>query len=101
MEIPALKGGTGFEWDIGNLTHIEQHNVSPDEAEEVFSDNNNIWKEDVGHSTSSEKRFLVIGKTEKGRLLYQIFTRRENKIRVISSRDAHKKKEIALYEETT
>ena len=98
MGIPALKGVTGFEWDIGNLTHVAQHNVSPDEAEEVFSDRNNVWKEDVGHSTASETRFLIIGKTEKGRLLYQIFTRRGDKIRVISSRDAHKQKEVALYE---
>jgi uncharacterized protein len=83
------------------IEKIPSHNVLPYEAEEVFSDRNNVWKEDVGHSTSSETRFLIIGKTEKGRLLYQIFTRRGNKIRVISSRDARKKKEVVLCEETT
>jgi uncharacterized DUF497 family protein len=40
---------------------------------------------------------LIIGKTERGRLLYQIFTRWGDKIRVISSRDINKK-EVHLYE---
>lgn len=101
MEIPDLKGVIGFEWDMGNLTHIARHNVTSDEAEEVFSDRDNVWQEDIEHSTNREIRYLIIGKTEKGRLLYQVFIRRGNKIRVLSSRDAHKKKEVALYEETT
>ena len=47
-----------------------------------------------------EERFLIIGKTKKGRLLYQIFTIRGDKIRVISSRDINKK-EVGLYEKET
>jgi len=56
----------------------------------------NVLDEDIVHSII-ENRFLIIGKTEKGRLLYQIFTRRGDKIRVISSRDINKK-EVHLYE---
>jgi len=61
-----------------------------------FQMKKNVLDEDIVHSII-ENRFLIIGKTEKGRLLYQIFTRRGDKIRVISSRDINKK-EVHLYE---
>lgn len=89
----------GFQWDKSNVAHITKHNVLPREAEEVFFDKDNVQDEDLGHSTN-EKRFLIIGKTDKGRLLYQIFTIRRGKIRVISSRDINKK-EVKLYEKET
>jgi uncharacterized protein len=96
METDILEGVTGFEWDEGNIEHIAEHNVTPAETEEIFSDPDNVLSEDMEHSTI-EKRFLIIGKTEQGRLLYQIFTRRGESIRVISSRDINKK-EVYLYE---
>jgi uncharacterized DUF497 family protein len=96
MAMDVLEGVIGFEWDEGNIEHIAEHDVIPDEAEEVFSDTDNVLDEDIEHSVI-EDRFLIIGKTEKGRLLYQIFTRRGDKIRVISSRDINKK-EVFLYE---
>jgi uncharacterized protein len=96
MNIDVLTGVIGFDWDEANIEHIAEHDVTPDEAEEVFSDEDNVLDEDVEHSVV-EDRFLIIGKTEKGRLLYQIFTRRGDKIRVISSRDINKK-EVHLYE---
>jgi uncharacterized DUF497 family protein len=94
--IDVLEGVVGFEWDEGNIEHIVEHDVTPDEAEQVFSDPDNVLSEDVEHSLV-ETRFLIIGKTEQGRLLYQIFTRRGDKIRVVSSRDINKK-EVYLYE---
>ena len=90
-----LDGVSGFEWDETNIAHIARHNVTPEEAEQVFFDANNALDEDIKHSTV-EKRFIIIGKTEKGRLLYQIFTRRGDKIRIISSRDINKR-EVELY----
>ena len=96
MILEVFQGVTGFEWDRANIAHIANHNVLPDEAEEVFSDKDNIVEEDVEHSTV-EKRFLIVGKTQEGRLLYQIFTRRGDNLRVISSRDINRK-EVALYE---
>jgi uncharacterized protein len=96
MNLNVLTGVVGFDWNEANIEHIAEHDVTPDEAEEVFSDEDNVQNEDIEHSII-EKRFLIIGKTEKGRLLYQIFTRRGDKIRVISSRDINKK-EVQLYE---
>ena len=88
----------GFDWDEANMAHIARHNVAPEEAEDVFFDKRNVIDEDIKHS-GFEKRFLIIGKTQKGRLLYQIFTRRRNKIRIISSRGINEK-EVKLYEKT-
>src|SRR5260221_3238276 len=86
----------GFEWDEGNISHIAHHKVTPEEAEEIFFDKQNVHKDDIKHSIS-EKRLIIIGKTEKGRLLYQVFTKRGKNIRVLSSRDINKK-EVKLYE---
>jgi len=97
MKLDIFDGIVGFDWDEANILHIADHGVEPDEAEEVFSDTNNVLDDDIKHSFG-EKRFIIIGKNEKGRLLYQIFTRRLDKIRVISSRDVTKKKEVILYE---
>lgn len=98
MAIVKLGKITAFEWDEANIGHIARHNVLPEEAEEVFFDENNVQDEDVEHSTN-EKRYLIIGKTKEGRLLYQIFTVRVKKIRVISSRDINKK-EVQLYKQS-
>ncbi|MBI2268110.1 MAG: BrnT family toxin [Candidatus Blackburnbacteria bacterium] len=92
----SLRGIVGFEWDKGNISHIAKHNVAPRESEDVFFDKNNVLDEDLKHSVG-EQRFLIIGKTKRGRILYQIFTVRGGKIRVVSSRDINKK-EVSLYE---
>lgn len=99
MVIVKLGKVIEFEWDEANIAHIAKHDVRPEEAEEVFFDKDKIQDEDIKHSTV-EKRFLIIGKTKKGRLLYQIFTIRGNKVRVISSRSINKK-EVYLYEKET
>lgn len=96
MNLPDLSKVIGFEWDKANVDHIAKHDVLPHESEDVFFDKRRVIDEDVKHS-SVENRFLVIGKTKTGRILYQIFTIRGNKIRVISSRDINKK-EVKLYE---
>ena len=99
MAVSKLGSTVGFEWDEANIEHIARHNVAPSEAEDVFFDTKNVLDEDIEHSIA-EDRFIIIGKTKEGRLLYQIFTKRGNKIRVISARDINKK-EVELYEEKT
>ena len=97
MDVATLiRGIKRFEWDEANRSHIAKHNVVPQEAEDVFFDPDNTLDEDIEHSTV-EKRFLIIGKTKDERLLYQIFTIRGNKIRIVSSRNLNKK-EVSLYE---
>lgn len=80
----------GFEWDRGNLEHIEKHNVSYRDCEDAFLNKPFIINEDETHS-QTEERFRAYGQTNKRRLIFIIFTIRNNKIRVISSRNQNKK----------
>lgn len=79
-----------FDWDQGNLEHIKKHNVSYKECEEGFLNIPIIMNEDETHS-QVEERYRVYGQTNKRRLIFMIFTLRNNKIRVISARDQNKK----------
>lgn len=78
----------GFEWDNGSLEQIKIHNVGSNECEEIFY-NEPVYFEDPEHSTK-EIRYLVYGVTNEERLLTVVFTIRNNKVRVFSSRDQHK-----------
>jgi hypothetical protein len=89
-----------FEWDKGNLGKNKKHKVEDKEAEEAYLDEGKVILKDKLHSTDLEERFILLGKTKKNRLLYIIFTERNEKIRIISARDVNKK-EVFLYEETT
>lgn len=80
----------GFEWDNGNLEHIEKHDVGYKECEEVFFNKPLIVNKDKEHS-QIEQRWEVLGRINKGRLLFIAFTIRKSKIRVISARDQNKK----------
>lgn len=85
-----------FQWDEGNShNNKDKHRVEKTEAEDVFSDKNKIIFSDTFHS-DTEKRYIVLGKTSKRRLLYIIFTLRNGNIRIISARDINKK-EVYLY----
>jgi uncharacterized DUF497 family protein len=86
-----------FDWDKGNIGKNIKHKVKDKEAEEVFFDEKKKTFKDKLHS-KKEERLRVVGKSEKGRLLFIVFTVRKNKIRIISARDINKK-EVCLYEE--
>ncbi|TSC84196.1 MAG: hypothetical protein G01um101416_1112 [Microgenomates group bacterium Gr01-1014_16] len=89
-----------FEWDSGNGgKNLKKHRVSDQEAEEVFSDPTKVQRPDPFHS-GREERFILIGKTRSGRLLFTVYTVRRQKIRIISSRNINQK-ERGLYEKTT
>lgn len=88
----------GFQWDKGNVDKsYQKHGITPNEAEEVFLDENMLLMEDIKHSVQ-EERFEAIGKIVKGKILFLAFTVRKNerssptyKIRIISARVANKK----------
>lgn len=89
-----------FQWDKGNIEKNKKHNVEDKEAEEAFLDDGKVILKDELHSTGLEERFIILGKTKRNRLLYVVFTQRDDKLRIISARDINKK-EVYLYEETT
>lgn len=87
-----------FEWNESNLEkNWKKHKVYFKEAEEIFFNKPLKIFPDLKHS-GTEKRYIVLGTTNKKRKLTIIFTIREDKIRVISARDQNKK-ERKKYEE--
>ncbi len=82
-----LQSCTGFEWDDGNNTkNWEKHDVSTGECEQVFFNKPLVVKRDKKHS-GFENRYYALGKTNMNRLLFAVFTVRNERIRIISARD--------------
>lgn len=80
-----------FEWDKGNIDKsYQKHGVTPNEAEEAFLDDQTLILRDIKHS-QREARYLLIGKTTEGKLLFVAFTLRGRTIRIISARKANRK----------
>jgi uncharacterized DUF497 family protein len=80
-----------FEWDSGNLDkNLKKHNVSCQEAEEVFVNQPLLIIEDNKHS-KDEKRFYALGRNNGNRYLFLSITIRNQKVRIISIRDMSKK----------
>jgi len=94
----TIKEPHEFEWNKGNKDkNWLKHKVKNEECEEIFFDKKKKILKDVLHS-GKEKRFIILGKTKKERLLFVVLTIRNKKVRVISARDVNKK-EVILYEE--
>lgn len=86
-----LRKIVGFEWDEWNIDKsYKKHGITPNEAEEVFLDEDILVLEDTKHS-KQEERFEAIGKIIKGSILFLAFTVRGDKVRIISARTANKK----------
>lgn len=82
-----LASCTGSEWDQGNAAkNWDKHDVSSGECEQIFFNRPLIVKRDREHSLL-EKRYYVLGQTNMNRLLFAVFTVRNDKIRIISARD--------------
>lgn len=81
-----------FVWDQNkNLANIKKHKISFEEAETVFFDDNARLIPDPEHSIS-EEWFIILGITNKLRLLTVVHTYKEDDdvIRIISARKATK-----------
>jgi uncharacterized DUF497 family protein len=88
----------GFQWDAGNADKNRiPHNVENWECEQIFFNAPLLIIGDLKHSVT-EERSAAFGRTDDGRLLTVVFTRRGNLIRIISARDMNRK-ERKFYEE--
>jgi uncharacterized protein len=95
-----LAEATGFEWDRGNSDkNWESHRVTRAEAEQVFFNRPVLIMPDLEHS-QTEPRYALLGRTNDGRLLTEVFTLRGTAIRVISARDMHRR-ERRFYEQAS
>ena len=97
-----MTAASGFQWDAGNVGKCQKHGISVAEIEALFSRQHHLAP-DVAHSTT-ETRFLAIGKGGGDRTILAVFTLRdeygEKFIRPISARYMHLK-EVEYYEKTT
>ena len=91
---------TGFQWDEGNINkNLYKHKIENWECEQVFFNEPLIILDDPKHS-HEEKRWAAFGKTDAGKLITVISTKRGSLIRVISARTM-KRKESNFYEKNT
>ena len=79
---------TLFEWDTGKAeANLRKHQVSFDEAQTVFTDDFSVAILDPDHSDEKD-RLIIIGMSNKRRLLVVIYAERGKNIRLISARKA-------------
>lgn len=82
----VFAGITGFQWDKGNSDKSWlRHQVTQAEAEQVFFNRPLVVVPDPQHS-SQEARHFVLGRSNEGRHLMIVFTRRGDLLRVVSAR---------------
>jgi uncharacterized protein len=87
-----------FEWnDDKAVRNLSKHGVSFDEAKTVFNDPLYIDFYDPDHS-DAEERYLIVGESNRGRLLIVSYLERQNSIRIISARQVTRSEREA-YEE--
>ena len=85
-----------FDWDEGNRNkNWIKHKVTNEECEEAFFDPRKRLIEETFHS-GKERRYLLVGRTFRGRALFIVFVLREKSVRVISARDLNKKERKLL-----
>ena len=86
----------GFDWDEGNKYKNEKkHGLKWQLIEELFFNEPLLIFEDEKHS-EKECRCFALGYTDDDDYLFVVFTKRDNKIRVISARKMNKK-ERSIY----
>jgi uncharacterized DUF497 family protein len=71
-----------FNWDSGNIDHIAEHEVDPEEAEQaILGDPLDVGCEVV----NGEERWSYLGETNEGRILRVAITMRGDRIRVLTA----------------
>ncbi len=88
-----------FEWDENKAAaNLARHDVSFEEAATVFGDPLSDTYDDPDHS-AEERRFVIIGMSEKGKMLIVAHTDNGEVVRLISAREPTRG-EREFYEES-
>jgi hypothetical protein len=88
-----------FEWDPHKATsNAAKHGVTFQEALSAFSDPFSVTIDDPDHSLD-EDRYVLLGRSSRGKLLVVVHTIRGDNIRIISARVA-RRRERRQYEGT-
>jgi uncharacterized protein len=88
-----------FEWDANKAaSNLAKHGVSFEDAATVFVDPLSDTFDDPDHS-AEERRFIIIGTSERGRMLVVTHTDDGETVRIISAREPTRG-EREFYEES-
>ena len=83
-----MRVGYSFEWDPNKAeANLRKHGVSFEEGITVFGDPLSMNMPDPDHS-ASERRYIVLGMSERYRLLVVCYAEVEERTRIISARRA-------------
>ena len=87
-----------FEWDSAKAeANLRKHGVSFEEAVTAFGDPFSLLLPDPSHSTE-EERYIILGRSDRDRLIVVAFAERPPRTRFISARLATRR-EHRQYEE--
>lgn len=93
-----MTGPPGFEWHGPKAAaNRAQHKVTFEEASTIFGDPLGRITDDPRHS-EGEERFVLLGESDRRRLLVVMFTERDEIVHLISARKATRR-EQREYEE--
>jgi len=85
-----------FDWDDANILHLAEHDVAPEEVEEIIlGDPLDIGLEVV----DGEERSSHIGETNEGRILRVVITFRGERMRVVTAFEPGKQWKIFYFEQ--
>jgi uncharacterized DUF497 family protein len=77
-----------FDWEAANLRHLGGHRITRTEFEQAMTHNPIVVD---FRDESGEERRCALGATDRLRVLFLVFTYREERIRPITGWDAGKK----------
>ncbi|MGH9343376.1 MAG: BrnT family toxin [Terriglobia bacterium] len=76
---------SGFEWNDDNISHIERHQFTPEEVEELFAGDYQVRR-------ARQDLYIALGETLDGRLGFIVFRcLGGGVIRVVTARDMEDK----------
>jgi uncharacterized DUF497 family protein len=85
-----------FDWGDANILHLAEHDVTPEEAEEVIlGDPLDIALEVI----DGEERSSHLGETNEGRILQVVITFRGQRMRVVTAFEPDKQWKIFYLEQ--
>ncbi|MCA1566655.1 MAG: BrnT family toxin [Acidobacteria bacterium] len=87
-----------LEWDETKAAaNLSKHGISFDEAQTVFNDPLYVDFYDPDHSFE-ERRYIIVGESQRGRLLLVSYAERDDVVRLVSAREVTRA-EREVYEE--
>jgi uncharacterized protein len=84
-----------FDWDESNLRHLARHRISRAEFEQAMT-NDPVFLD--FSDESGEARWYAVGATDRLRVLYLVFTIRDERTRPITAWDASRNLQEAYFQ---